>query len=148
MRKLITFIFFLSVGLTQAQSEDDLAIMLSRVCKIDSVDKALGYIQDGDTITSYNFLTLSFDDMGTPTYDYEDYRLVFDIGSNLLMAGKPYGKINFDSFSSKKAELTIVVSGAGDREKLGKWTSGTFSFQKPKNGNWKLTGSDIKMKED
>ena len=147
MKKLIVLLMIVSTNLVFAQSEDDLAVMLSRVVKIDSVENTLGYMEEGDSIKSFSFLTLSYDDMGTPTYDYDTHRLVFDVGSNLLMAGKPYGKLNFDSFSKKKAELTLIVSGAGDREKLGKWTSATFTFNNDKNGGWKLSDTKINLKE-
>lgn len=141
MKKI--FIFFLVIFSinAQAQSEGDLMQMLARVCKLDSVSKVLGTKSEGDSLTNFNFLTIDYETMGVPVYDFDELRISFDIGSNLLMAGKPYGKVELGKFSKSKGEVTIILARAGDRLKEGKWTYVTFSFNKPKNGRWLLNGS-------
>jgi hypothetical protein len=140
---LITFLSF-SI---KAQSEEDIVSMLTRACRVDSINSTFGYVAEGDSITSYNFLTVEGVDMGTPTYDFNEMRLLFDVGSNLLMARKPFGKVRIDKYSKSKAQITIVVAGAGDREKMGKYTAVTLKFTKPKNGKWMLAGSKYIMTE-
>ncbi len=127
----------------KAQSDEELTFMLARICKIDEVDKTLGYIDEKDSIKKFNFLTLSYEEMGAPVFEFENFSIVYDVGSNLLMSEKPYGKISIDNFSSKKAQLTITLAGAGDRSKMGLWTKCVFEFKKPKNGKWLLANSEF-----
>lgn len=141
---LITIVFSFNAN---AQSEGELMQMLARVCKLDSVSKILGTVAEGDSIKNFNFLTMDYETMGVPVYDFEEMRISFDIGSNLLMSGRPYGKLELGKFSKSKGEITIILARAGDRVKEGKWTYATFSFNKPKNAKWLLKDSDYFFEE-
>lgn len=142
MKSLIIILLMALPFVSQAQSEEELATMLARICKLDSVNKVLGTPVEGDSITNFNFLTLDYETMGVPVYDFDYQRISFDIGSNLLMAGNPYGKLQMGKFSKSKGEITIILARSGDRLKEGKWTYATFSFNKPKNGRWLLNDSE------
>lgn len=124
-----------------AQSEGEVINMLARVCKLDSVNKILGSIDEGDSLKNFRFLTLDYETMGVPSYDFDEFRITFDLGSNLLMIGKPYGKLQLGKFSKSKGEITIILASVGDRVNEGKWTYATFGFNKPKNGRWLLNDS-------
>jgi hypothetical protein len=141
MKSLIILFLVTSSFVSKAQSEAELVTMLARVCKLDSVDKILGTKVSGDSLKTFSFLTLDYETMGVPVYDFEECRISFDIGSNLLMSGKPYGKLQMGKFTKSKGEITIVIAGAGDRLKEGKWTYATFKFSKPRNGKWLLYDS-------
>ncbi len=137
---LIILTVLLSFG-ANAQSDDELATMIARICKLDSVDQILGQTEEGDSLRTFNFLTLDYEEMGAPVYDFDKIRVAFDLGSNLLMAGKPYGKIELGKFSKSKGEITVILARVGDRTTEGKWTYATYNFTKPKNGKWLLAGS-------
>jgi hypothetical protein len=143
MKKLFIILFLLTSISSKAQSDEELTFMLARICKIDEIDKTMSYIDEKDSIKKFNFLTLNYEEMGAPVFEFEDFSIVYDVGSNLLMSEKPYGKISIDNFSSKKAQLTITLAGAGDRSKMGLWTKCVFEFKKPKNGKWLLANTEF-----
>ncbi len=143
MKTFTLLLFLCTAFISKAQTDDEITFMLARICKIEEIDKTLGYIDENDSTKKFNFLTLSYEEMGAPVFDFEDFSIVYDVGSNLLMSEKPYGKISIDDFSSKKAQLTITLAGAGDRSKMGLWTKCVFEFKKPKNGKWLLANSEF-----
>lgn len=143
MKKLLILLLLLTSIGSKAQTDEELTFMLARICKIDEIDKTLSDIDEKDSTKKFSFLTLSYEEMGAPVFEFEDFTIVYDVGSNLLMSNKPYGKIAIDNFSSKKAQITITIAGAGDRSKMGLWTKCVFEFKKPKNGKWLLANSEF-----
>lgn len=122
---LITFLFF--IVLTKAQDEQSLTSVFGRICQTDSIRSSLASINSDSTITFY-FKTPDVNTYGIIEYEFEDFTLVFDTGSNLLFAGKAYGSIDQMDFSKKKAEITVRIEGLGDRKKIGKFETSTYSF--------------------
>jgi hypothetical protein len=137
MRKIIFLISFVLIGSCYAQTQRELSEWMSKICTNDSVRETLGVrFPEKDSLTHFHFVTLDVEKYGLSVQEFNDFSIIFETASQLLMLKVPYGRVHILNYDKKNCLLAIEVSGAGDRETLGKWSYVTFAFNLANNERW------------
>lgn len=123
-----------------AQSESEIMLFLSKICINDSIEKTLAVPnKENDSLKMFFFAPIDINKYGLAVYDYDGFRVTFETASNLLFAKVPFGKITILNYTGKSCTLLVEISGTGDRQALGLWQQGVFTFQLGKGGRWLLS---------
>ena len=122
------------------QNEQDVITLFGRICQTDSIKSALGQTKEGpDSLTVFHFKTPDVNTFGIAEYEYQDFFLNFDTGSNFLFKGIPFGSIQTMDITSKKAFIVVHIEGTGDRLKSGRFEKASYTFANKKD-RWMLKG--------
>jgi len=135
---LITSIANFSFG----QDEQTVMALFGRISQTDSIKSCLKLVKEGtDSSFVYNYKTPDVDQFGIIEFEFEDFYINFDTGSNFLFSGTPFGNIEVMDISAKKAFIVIHIDGLGDRAEQGKFEKASYTFVNKKY-RWML--KDIK----
>jgi len=138
---LLSVVFMFNT--TRAQTKEDALIdLLGKIILNDTIRTSM-LIETGDSTFAMKFVTPDKDEFGVVEYEYENILVEFNVGSELVFTGKPYGEFVVFDISKKSAEITVKIKGAGDRKKQGKCTQVNFHFQNHKY-RWLLKGVHYK----
>jgi len=127
-------------GISFGQDEQTVMTLFGRISQTDSIKTCLRLVKQGtDSSYVFNYKTPDIDKFGISEYEFENFYLNFDTGSNFLFSGTPFGNIEVMEISSKKAFIVIHIDGLGDRKKQGKFEKASYTFVNKKY-RWMLKG--------
>ncbi len=131
MKKITTTItvLFLLLG-TYAQDDQTFMTLFGKICQHDSIKASVGQLQPGeDSVYIFHFKTPDVNKYGLPEYDFESFIITFDTGSNLMFKGAAYCSVEELKITDKKAFISLLIEGDGDRKKKNQFEKAEFNFQ-------------------
>ena len=141
MNKFSIIVFFLALVNTNlySQNKDDelLIKLVAKTCQTDSIINTLQQTRE-DSLTHYYFKTPDAMRFGIGEFDFKEFLISFDTGSNLLFKGIIYGSLENISISNKKASFSIRILGDGKRKEKNRFETAHYQFSN-KKGRWVLS---------
>lgn len=122
------------------QDEQTVMTLFGRISQTDSIRSCLRQVKPGtDSSYVFHYKTPDIDKFGIAEFEFDNFYLNFDTGSNFLFSGTPFGNIEVMEISAKKAFITIHIDGLGDRAEQGKFEKASYTFINKKY-RWMLKG--------
>jgi len=143
---VLKFVLLLTVSFSfvsyKAQTEREIMVFLTRICTNDSVKNTIGLPpNEGDSLMNFYFtpITEPADGEELPLYEFDKYRVTFDLETNLKNSKFPFAKITVKSYSETKCVLLVELVNSGNREAMNQWQHAFFNLDLSKGGRWYLT---------
>jgi hypothetical protein len=145
MKNHISIAIFLMFGLFSAievksQSEPEIMVFLSRICRTDSVKNTIALpAHEGDSLLNYYFTPIDTTLEEMPLYEYDLFRTNFDEKKKLVAQKIPFASLSFISYTELKCSILVEIYNVGDRKSTNEWQHAIFNMDMSKGGRWHLT---------